>query len=89
VAIGAANRQVLGLVMRQGMLLVAIGTAFGIAGSIAAWSAARGLLYGDATLDPATMVTVIAVLTGVATLAIWVPARRAARVDPVIALKSE
>lgn len=89
VAVGAAHRQVLGLVMRQGMLLVAIGTAFGTAGSIAAWSLARGLLYGDATLDPATMFIVIAVLTAVAALAIWVPARRAARVDPVIALKSE
>lgn len=89
VAIGAANRQVLGLVMRQGMLLVAIGTLFGVTGAFAAAQLARGLLYGDTTLDPATMLTVIVVLTAVAALAIWVPARRAARVDPVIALRTE
>jgi len=89
VAVGAAHGQVLGLVMRQGMLLVGIGTAFGIAGSVAAWSLARRLLYGDSSLDPTTMLAVIAVLTGVALLAIWVPARRAARVDPMIALRSE
>lgn len=89
VAIGAGHGQVLGLVMRQGMLLVAIGTAFGVTGAFAAWRLARGLLYGDTTLDPVTLIAVIAVLSAVAVLAIWVPARRAARVNPVVALKAE
>ncbi|MGQ0642107.1 MAG: ABC transporter permease [Gemmatimonadaceae bacterium] len=89
VAVGAGDRQVLGLVMRQGMLLVAIGTVFGVTGAFAAWRLSRGLLYGDTALDPITLIGVIAVLSAVALLAIWVPARRAARVDPIVALKTE
>ena len=89
VAVGAGHGQVLGLVMRQGMLLVAIGTAFGVTGAIAAWRLARGLLYGDTSLDPVTLIAVVAVLSAVAVLAIWVPARRAARVNPVVALRAE
>jgi predicted permease len=89
VAIGAAHRQVLGLVMRQGMWLVAIGTAFGVVGAFAAWRLSRNLLYGDSSLDPLTLFGVIAVLAAVAMLAIWVPARRAARVNPIVALKAE
>ena len=89
VAIGAAHRQVLGLVMRQGMWLVAIGTAFGITGAFAAWRLSRSLLYGNSSLDPLTLLGVIAVLSAVAMLAIWVPARRAARVNPIVALKAE
>lgn len=89
VAVGAGQGQVLGLVMRQGMRLVAIGTAFGVTGAFVAWRLARGLLYGDTTLDPVTLIAVIAVLSAVAVLAIWVPARRAARVNPVVALKAE
>jgi len=89
VAVGAGHGQVLGLVMRQGMLLVAIGTAFGVTGAIAAWRLARGLLYGDTSLDPVTLIAVVAVLSAVAVLAIWVPARRATRVNPVVALRAE
>ncbi|MGH7710946.1 MAG: FtsX-like permease family protein, partial [Gemmatimonadaceae bacterium] len=89
VAVGAAHGQVMSLVMRQGMWLVAVGTAFGVAGAFGAWRLSRSLLYGDTSLDPITLVGVIAVLSAVALLAIWVPARRAARVDPVIALKAE
>jgi predicted permease len=89
VAVGAGHGQVLGLVMRQGMLLVAIGTAFGVTGAFAAWRLARGLLYGNTSLDPVTLIVVIAVLSAVAMLAIWVPARRAARVNPIVALKAE
>jgi len=89
VAVGAGHAQVLGLVMRQGMLLVAIGTAFGVTGAFAAWRLARGLLYGDTSLDPLTMIAVVAVLSAVAVFAIWLPARRATRVNPVVALKAE
>ncbi len=89
VAVGAGHGQVLGLVMRQGMLLVAIGTAFGVTGAFAAWRLARGLLYGDTSLDPLTLIAVVAVLSAVAVFAIWVPARRATRVNPVVALKAE
>jgi predicted permease len=89
VAIGAGTRQVLGLVMRQGMLLVAVGTAFGVTGAFAAWRLSRGLLYGDTSLNPFTLSAVIAVLSAVAMFAIWVPARRASRVNPIVALKTE
>lgn len=89
VAVGAGQSQVLGLVMRQGMRLVAVGTIFGVTGAYAAWRLARGLLYGDSSLDPLTLLAVIAVLSAVAVFATWVPARRAARVNPVVALKAE
>jgi ABC-type antimicrobial peptide transport system permease subunit len=89
VAVGAGRPQILGLVMRQGMLLVAIGTAVGIAGAVAAWRVSRSLLYGDASLDAGTLAAVIAALSAVALLAIWIPALRAARVDPIVALKTE
>jgi predicted permease len=89
VAVGAGSRQVLGLVMRQGMLLVAVGTVVGVAGAVAAWSVSRSLLYGDTSLDATTLTAVIAVLSAVAMLAIWVPARRATKVNPIVALKAE
>ncbi len=89
VAIGAAQHQVLGLVMRQGMWLVAIGTVFGVTGAFAAWRLSRSLLYGDSSLNPLTLLGVIAVLSAVALLAVWVPARRAARATPIVALKAE
>ena len=89
VDVGAGHGHVLSLVMRQGMLLVAIGTAIGTTGAFAAWRLTRGLLYGDTSLDPLTLIAVIAALSVVAVLAIWVPAWRATRVNPIVALKAE
>jgi ABC-type antimicrobial peptide transport system permease subunit len=89
VAVGAARSQVLGLVMRQGLWLVAIGTVIGLAGAVAGWRLVRGMLYGATGIDMMTFVGVPVVLVAVAALAIWIPARRAAAVDPMVALRGE
>ncbi|MBC7896546.1 MAG: ABC transporter permease [Cytophagaceae bacterium] len=88
-AIGAPRGEVVGLVMRQGLTLVAIGGAIGLAAALGASQLLRGVLYGANALDPVTFIGVPLILAGVAALAIWVPARRAASVDPVRAIKSE
>ncbi len=88
-AIGAARGEVVGLVMKQGLKLVAIGGGVGLALALGASQLIRGMLYGGSALDPVTFVGVPLVLTAVAALAIWVPARRAAGVDPVRAIRSE
>ena len=89
VAIGAARGQVLGLVMRQGLRLVGFGTVIGLVGAVLGSRLVRGLLYGDAGIDYVTLAGVPLVLIGVAALAIWFPARRAATVDPMVALRGE
>jgi putative ABC transport system permease protein len=88
-AIGAGATAVVGLVMRQGLALVLLGTAIGLAGAFGAAQLIRGALYGGSVLDPMTFALVPVVLVGVAVLAIWVPARRASAVDPVVALRQE
>ncbi|MFI5246484.1 MAG: FtsX-like permease family protein, partial [Gemmatimonadales bacterium] len=88
-AIGAAAGDVMRLVMRQGMALVLAGTAIGLAGAVAASRLIRGILYGSGANDPLTFVAVPFVLMGVAMLATWIPARRAAAMDPLLALRHE
>jgi predicted permease len=88
-AIGARARDVVGLIMRQGLVLVLIGTGIGLAGSLFASRLLRSVLYGESTGDPTTFVAVPLVLIAVATLATFVPARRAASVDPAITLRSD
>jgi ABC-type antimicrobial peptide transport system permease subunit len=88
-AIGAAQTQVVRLVMRQGMLLVLIGTAIGLVAAFGAARLLRGLLYGSGSIDFVAFTTIPLILLGVAMLAIWIPARRAAGVDPMKALRSE
>jgi predicted permease len=88
-AIGAAARDVVGLVMRQGLALVLIGTVIGLGGALAASRLLAGILYGDHTLDPTTFTLVPLVLIGVAALATFAPARRAAAVDPAITLRTD
>jgi ABC-type antimicrobial peptide transport system permease subunit len=88
-AIGAARGEGVGLVMRQGLTMVAMGAAIGLALAFGAAQLIRGLLYGGNALDPVTFVGVPLVLAAVAALAIWVPARRAAAVDPVRAMRTE
>ncbi len=88
-AIGAGHGQVLGLVMRQGMTLVGIGAAVGLAGAFAASRLVRGLLIGGEAVDPLTFIVVPLVLLAVSAVAIWVPARRAGAVNPVAAIKTE
>ena len=89
VAIGAARSQVLALVMRQGLRMVAIGTVVGLVGAVAGARLVQGLLYGASGIDVMTMVGVPLTLIAVAALAIWIPARRAAAVDPMVALRGE
>lgn len=89
VAVGAAHAQVVGLIMRQGLVLVALGSAIGLLGAVGAWQVVRGLLYGASGPDPVTFVGVPLGLIVVAAVAIWIPALRAARVDPMSVIRAE
>ncbi|HUR95397.1 MAG TPA: ABC transporter permease [Gemmatimonadales bacterium] len=89
VALGARAADVLRLVIRQGMAPVIAGLLLGLAGAAAASRVLRGLLYGVGTTDPITYAAVAGFLTAVALLASYLPARRAARADPVTALREE
>jgi putative ABC transport system permease protein len=88
-ALGAQPADVLRLVVRQGMGLVLAGLAVGILGALLLSLAIRGLLYGISAFDPSTFGVVLAVLVGAALLASYLPARRAANVDPNVALRYE
>ncbi len=88
-ALGAQPRQVLGLVLRQGMLLAVIGAAVGIIVALPVARMAGNLLYGVSATDPLTYVGITLLLMAVALLACYLPARRATRIDPLIALRVE
>ncbi len=88
-AIGATAANVITLIMRQGLTLVLIGTAIGLAGALAASRVLASVLYGGNALNPTTFVTVPLVLIAVSALATFLPARRAALVDPAITLRAE
>jgi predicted permease len=88
-AIGAAAGDVVGMIMKQGLTLVIVGAAIGVAGALGASRLLRGILYGASVVDPVTFVGVPLLLTGVAALASWLPARRASGVDPLEALRRE
>ena len=88
-ALGASRRDILALVVRQGMRLTGLGVAIGLGGAAAASRALITLLFGVSPLDPVTYLGVIALAAGVAAMACWVPAWRAARVDPSITLRAE
>lgn len=88
-AIGATRSDLLVLILRQGMTLVAVGIAIGLAAAILASRALITLLFGISNLDPMTYIAVIALLLGVSGIACFVPARRAASVNPVEILRAE
>jgi len=88
-ALGARAADVLRLVVRSGIGLTSVGVVLGIAGAAGMTGVLRRLLFGVSATDPFTFVTVPLFLLGVALLACYLPARRAARVDPVIALRYE
>lgn len=88
-ALGAKVRDLLRLVVGQGMKLVVAGLALGVAGSLTLTRVLRGFLFGVQPTDPATFGAVALLLAVVGALACWLPARRAAKIDPVVALRAE
>jgi len=88
-AMGAQKQQVLGQIVRQGMSLVVVGVVFGLALSVAGASLISGILVGVSATDPTVYVGVTALLVSVAALANYLPARRAAALDPMDALRGD
>jgi putative ABC transport system permease protein len=89
VALGADPRSVAGLVLGQGAALATVGVLLGLVGSAIAVRAVRSLMYATSVYDPWTFAAGAALLVAVSLVASYVPARRASRVDPVIALRAE
>jgi putative ABC transport system permease protein len=89
IAFGATQDHVLSLVLREGLTLAASGLGFGVAGALFAGRAMRGLLYGVGSIDSLSMIAVAVTLLAAAFLACYIPARRAAKVDPMVALRYE
>ncbi len=88
-ALGASARDVLGLIVGRGMMLAGVGLVLGLLGALALTQLLTALLFGVSARDPLTMVGSVTVLAFVALLASYIPARRAARVDPMICLRYE
>jgi putative ABC transport system permease protein len=86
-ALGADRPTILKLVLGHGISLIAIGLTAGLAGAVIITRALSGLVYGVGTLDPVTFIAVPAILCAIALLACFIPARRAASVDPITTLR--
>src|SRR5262249_19736820 len=88
-ALGAARGEITGMILRESATLVAVGIAAGLAASLTAAHVAASLLFGLKPYDPATILMAVGILTLVALAASYLPARRAARLDPTAALREE
>ena len=88
-ALGATNSQLTALIMKAGLVPVIGGVVLGTSGALGMMKALASFLYGVTTHDPVTFLAVLALVAGVGTLALYIPARRVTRVDPVIALRTE
>ncbi|HYJ85536.1 MAG TPA: ABC transporter permease [Pyrinomonadaceae bacterium] len=88
-ALGAQPGKVVMLMLKQGLVLTLIGTAIGLAGALALTRLMSSLLFGVHTADPATFAVIVLLLMVVSLIACYLPARRAARIDPLIALRAE
>jgi putative ABC transport system permease protein len=88
-ALGAQPGNVLYLVLRRGVRLAGVGATFGVAAALALTRLMAGLLYDVSATDPVTFSFVVGLLLAIALLACYVPARRAMRVDPIVALRYE
>src|SRR5712692_9017035 len=88
-ALGAEPRDILRMVLRQSVGIVAVGLAIGLAAALAGTRAIADLIVGIKPTDPATFLTVIVLLSAIALVACWIPARRATRVSPLTALRYE
>src|SRR5262249_34939187 len=88
-ALGAQFRDVFWLVIREGVKLALVGILIGFGGAWALTRLMKNLLFGVSPTDPLTFIVIAAVLTFVALLACWIPARRATRVDPLIAIRAD
>ena len=89
IALGATPREVATMVVRHGLLLSAVGAAVGAGISVVVAQFLKAILFEVTPLDPAALGGAIVVVAGCAVVASWVPARRAARLDPVRALRAE
>ncbi|HYR89847.1 MAG TPA: FtsX-like permease family protein [Terriglobia bacterium] len=88
-ALGARRSSVLALVLRQGLVLAGIGIVIGICGALAATDYLKSMLFGLTPLDPVTFAGVAVLFACISLLASYVPARRATKVDPLVALREE
>jgi putative ABC transport system permease protein len=88
-ALGAQTGDVLKLVVRQGLALVFAGIAIGLAGSFALTRVIASLLFRVSATDPITFISLPLLLAAVALMACWLPARRAMKVDPLVAIRRE
>jgi ABC-type antimicrobial peptide transport system permease subunit len=88
-ALGAQRRDVLQLILRQGMKPVGVGCAVGLVASLAASRLITSQLYGISASDPATLTSIVVFLSIASLLACWLPARGAAKLDPMKALRQE
>jgi putative ABC transport system permease protein len=89
IALGARSQDVLTMILNQGMRTIVVGIVIGLAGSLVLTRTLSSLLFGVTATDPVTFAAVIALLIATALLACYIPARRATKVDPMVALRYE